>query len=82
MIYSLISDDGIQRFDFLTDKCDPEVTFERHALVARAPGKAKHVASWRKTGESVVTKRHARQLWRDLVSRGATRHDHHGHWLG
>ena len=78
MTFSLISDDGIQRFHFYSDAADSEsMVYERHALVARAPGKAKHVASWRKTGQFLVSKERARKLWRELVSLGYSRHDVH-----
>ena len=78
MTFCLFSDDGLQSFHFYGDATEPDsMIFERHALVARAPGKAKHVASWRKTGESLISKKHARQIWKDLVSRGATRRDLH-----
>ena len=78
MSFCLYSEDGLQSFHFYSDPTEPEcMVLERHALVARAPGKPKHVATWRGTGKSLISKKRARQIWKDLVANGATRKDIH-----
>ena len=78
MIFTLYSEDGLQSFQFYGDRTEPDsMVLQRFALVARAPGKPKHVASWCKTGESLISKKKARKIWKDLVANGATRKDVH-----
>ena len=75
MTFSLLTEEGIQRYDFYVSGWDAEtMVVERNARVGRMTDSGKpYVGQWTRTGEFELTKPQARSLWAKLVNDGAKR---------